>query len=105
MTWFKEALERRTVSPFQMTQSPVQAIVSALLHNGETKIAEGKFQNFKLHRKRVIDGAARWDIFQLEQQWDRMSVTVNLKIDAPEVFADLPCLFAVHTICKKTRWR
>src|SRR5262245_3689586 len=105
MTWFKEALERRTVSPFQLTESPVQASVEASLFAGTSKVAEKKFDSFKVHRKRIVDAHARWDIFQEETEWDRLTLLFRLKIEAGDIFTGTPCLFSVDAICKKTRWR
>ena len=105
MTWFKEALERRTVSPFQLTQAPVLAIAEGWLLSRENRIGNQKLESFRMQRNRIVDAGARWDIFQVEDAWDRVLLEFRLSISEAGVFRGIPCLFGVHALCKRTRWR
>lgn len=105
MTWFKEALERRTVSPYQLTKAPVLAKLEGALLSGGVRVSERTIENFKLHRKKVVDAGARWDVYQEEKEWDQILLNFHLTISEPDIFRDVPCLFGIHALCKKTRWR
>lgn len=105
MTWFKEAVERRTVSPFQLTQTPILSRVSGFLLSGETTVNQRKMESFKTHRNKIVDSVAIWDVYQEEQEWDHALLEFRLTISDPSVFSETPCLYGVHALCKKTRWR
>lgn len=105
MTWLKEALERRTVSPFQLTSAPILGRVSGSLLSGSTTVVQQKFDTFKVHRGKVLDAGARWTVFQEERDWDEASLDFTLSITDASVFSGVPCLYGLHALCKKTRWR
>jgi hypothetical protein len=106
MTWFKEAVERRTVSPYKITEAPVQAgIRGTLLLGGAPVCQEKKIENWKTHRKRVTDAAAKWEMFQEQGEWDRVLLEIDLWIADTDPFLSVPALFGIDAVCKSTRWR
>lgn len=105
MTWFKEALERRTVSPFQLTHVPVLATIEGWLISNQNRVAHQKLESFKMLRKKIVDAGARWDIFQAEFEWDQVLLEFHVSISETSVFEGVPCLFGIHALCKRTRWR
>lgn len=106
MTWFKEAVERRTVNPFKITEAPVQAGVRGVLYlRGEAVGAEKKLENWKTHNKRVTDADATWEIFQEQAEWDEIRLEINLWFSDTRPFLTIPSLFGVDAVCKSTRWR
>lgn len=106
MTWFKEAVERRTVSPYKITQAPVQAGVrGTLLLDGAPVGREMKIENWKTHRNRVTDADAKWEVYQEQSEWDRVLLEIDLWIADTDPFVRVPSLFGVDVVCKSTRWR
>lgn len=106
MTWFKEAVERRTVSPFMITASPVQAGIRGALFLGDSTVGqERKFENWKTHKKRVTDAGAKWDLFEEQGEWDRVLLEIDLWIADTNPFLSVTALFGIDAICKSTRWR
>lgn len=106
MTWFKEAVERRTVSSFFITSSPVQAkIVCQLMNEGLPVGPEKTFENWKARKKKIVNQNVRWDLFSEETAWDQLSLKVQLSIEISLEFDGVPILFGMDAICRNTRWR
>jgi hypothetical protein len=103
--WFKEAIERRTISPFHLTSSPILSRISAVLQNDGATVHEAKLETFKTHRNKIVDAAARWDVFQEERAWDQARLEFSLTIADASPFSGIPCSYGLHALCKKTRWR
>src|SRR5207248_2276810 len=106
MTWFKEAVERRTVSPYKLTDDPVQATFSfRLLHAGNAVDTDPKqVSNWKIHKKKIINPAARWDLFDEAHAWDTIRIEAQFSISQQDNLASIAAQFGLDAICRTTRF-
>jgi hypothetical protein len=104
--WLKDAVERRTVWPYELSSDPVKADFTAhFLRKGKRVGEPIREQNWKLSKKRITDAHARWDLTVAGFEWDQIELQIGLTIENPSQFFSLPCMYAADILCKATRWR
>jgi hypothetical protein len=105
-SWLKDAIERRTVWPYELSTDPVKAEFSAhLLRKGKRVGEPFREQNWKTSNKRIVDAQARWDLTIAGNEWDQIELQIGLTVENPSQFFSLPCMYAADILCKATRWR
>ncbi|MCI0413018.1 hypothetical protein L0222_09485 [bacterium] len=113
MSWLKDALERRTVWPYQLAAEPVKLEIAATALTGKTEVAAWKASNWRGRRgkagppepSKVVDASARWDLFTENIVWDRLQLRCTASIDGAERFPASAVSFGLVALCKNTRYR
>lgn len=105
MNWLKDAVERRTVWPYELSPDAVKAeFTGHLLRKGKRVGEPFREQNWKSSKKRISDAQARWDL-TVAAEWDQIELQVGVTVENPSQFFSVPCMYAADVLCKATRWR
>ncbi len=104
--WLKDAVERRTVWPYELSPDAVKADFTAHFLRKGKRVGEPIHEpNWKMSKKRITDAQARWDLTVVGHEWDQIELQVGLTVENPSQFFSPPCMYAVDILCKATRWR
>ena len=111
MRWNKTATERRPVWPYIIEVDSIKAeIRGKIIKNDDTK---GTWQahNWSPGHEKIINSNARWNIFDQEAEWDRLSIELSASIDdfdskLEKIIPDSSSQrFSLTVLCPKTRYR